>query len=117
MKTAVSPRVVPSRFGAEFTPTTPTHAHFLLFFEGGIVRVCDMDDGCRSVTNDAEHVVRNILAHLRQVAELRLPIVYEDTDGRWDQLAHDGVQFTGFVSLGASTEEDAVRLVREGYTA
>lgn len=47
--------------------------------------------GGRSVTNDAETVVHNVLA--------RFPgyrIVYRDTDGQWDELVHNGRDFVKF---------------------
>lgn len=46
-----------------------------------------------SVTNDADEVVKWCLRKFP-----RHRIVYRDTDGRWDQLCHDGEKFTGFKS-------------------
>ncbi|PWJ81556.1 hypothetical protein C7441_11088 [Pseudaminobacter salicylatoxidans] len=52
-------------------------------------------DNCRddlpSVTNDAERVVSECLAYY---GEKR--IIYRDSDGRWDELLHTGIQFRGF---------------------
>lgn len=51
---------------------------------------CDTHGG-RSVTNAAEEVV----AFLLPLYPGRR-IIYRDTEGRWDELAHDGKKFTGF---------------------
>lgn len=52
-------------------------------------------DNCRpgamSITNDAENVV---LECLGRYGERR--IIYRDSDGRWDELLHTGIQFRGF---------------------
>lgn len=45
----------------------------------------------RSITNDAEHVVRQVL---RRFPDHR--IFYIDTMGYCDELVHDGREFTGF---------------------
>lgn len=47
--------------------------------------------GSKSVTNDAERVVQECLGIY---GERR--IVYRDSDGRWDELLHTGIQFRGF---------------------
>jgi len=44
-----------------------------------------------SVTNDAENVVYKIV---NKYGDKR--IIYRDSDGRWDELLHDGDQFTGY---------------------
>lgn len=55
---------------------------------------CDDDNYyAMSVTNDAENVVR----YLMNIFELKgKRIFYIDTDGRVDELEHDGEKFTGF---------------------
>ncbi len=45
----------------------------------------------KSVTNDAENVVQQIL---NLYGNRR--IMYCDSDNRWDELLHDGNKFTGF---------------------
>lgn len=47
----------------------------------------------RSVTNDAEAVVYELF-NRHKIGDKR--IVYKDSDGRWDELLHDGDQFTDF---------------------
>lgn len=48
----------------------------------------------RSVTNDAEAVVYELMNKYAFPPNIR--IVYKDSDGRWDELLHDGDQFSGF---------------------
>ena len=59
-----------------------------------VVWIRDRDeDGARSVTNDAERVVRELL---ERFAPETPRIIYRDSMGRWDELKHDGARFTGF---------------------
>lgn len=51
----------------------------------------DLDLGGMSVTNAAEEVVQQLLATYGNKK-----IVYQDTEGQWDELIHDGIQFTDF---------------------
>lgn len=55
------------------------------------VFIKDLDLGGMSVTNDAENVVAQILAEYGNKK-----IIYQDTMGEWDELLHDGTQFTDF---------------------
>jgi hypothetical protein len=48
----------------------------------------------RSVTNDAEHVVKQIYLDYAITDETR--IFYEDSDGQIDELLHVGERFNGF---------------------
>ena len=54
------------------------------------VYIADLDIGM-SVTNDAEAVVAELIPRFEGKR-----IVYKDTDGRWDELIHDGNQFIDF---------------------
>ena len=51
------------------------------------------DDGSISVTNDAEHVVRDI--HQRHP---NYRVIYRDSQGQWDELVHSNGTLTGFVT-------------------
>lgn len=69
-----------------------------------VIALIDRNMTGRSVTNDAENVIK----YLRLFADLSSTdvVVYMDSEGRWDQLKHDGVVFKGFnvygfFSLGA----------------
>ena len=73
----------------------------------GIICIEDKCDGNQmSVTNNAENVVIDMLEHYGDC-----PIVYRDTEGRWDELKHDGKKFTGFRALNAETMREAIELL------
>ena len=56
------------------------------------VFIIDLDSGFTSVTNDAENVVSYLY---NRFGNRRF--IYRDTMGRWDELAHDHGNFTGFL--------------------
>jgi hypothetical protein len=56
------------------------------------VFLVDLNLGNRSVTNDAENVVRKILSEHGRTRK----IVYRDSMGDWDELIHDGETFLDF---------------------
>ena len=74
----------------------------------GVVCIVDSDQGM-SVTNAAEAVIAELFK--AGVVPAAGPVVYRDTDGRWDQLVVDGGKFAGFKSLNESTQADAVAKV------
>ena len=60
---------------------------------GGLMVVLIEDlNGPMSVTNDAEAVVRELIASGWGAYRF----MYKDSMGNWDELLHDGKQFTGF---------------------
>jgi hypothetical protein len=68
-------------------------SYSLVAKEDGKIWIIDNDDG-RSVTNSAEEVV----AELIKVHGPGNRIFYRDTDGRWDELKHDGKRFVYFAA-------------------
>lgn len=56
-----------------------------------IIFIRDLDLGKVSVTNDAEAVVREV-----NFAHPGKRIVYQDSDGFWDELIHDDGNFIEF---------------------
>jgi len=83
------------------------HANFL--------GIADANRGGRSITNDAERVVSELLATTQLLPHQRL--LYRDTLGRWDELVHDGHHFTGFRPIGADSFVDAVHRARSAQGA
>jgi hypothetical protein len=84
-----------------------------------VVRVEDLSEhhGNRTVTNAAEDVVALVVHWWPRIGLDGLPIVYRDSEGRWDQLRVErrrpyGTVFAGFGALGARTEDEAVAAVR-----
>lgn len=71
-----------------------------------LVRDVGGNNGAMSVTNDAEDVVRFVLEHHNWDQDVR--ILYEDTDGTWDELQHDGTGFLSFRIWGAARWQDIV---------
>lgn len=79
-------------------------AHFSSEVVDGVICIEDADDGAASVTNDAEAVVEFVVDAFGD-----RPIVYRDTDGRWDGLGHNGNRFTDFIMIGAHDRPNAIR--------
>lgn len=63
----------------------------------------DLDKGNRSVTNDAEQVIADIVAEKGHLTGYR--IFYRDSEGMWDELLVKDDQFAGFAPLQKSDEE------------
>lgn len=57
---------------------------------GKMVFIVDNDVGV-TITNDAENVVKDVLAKYPNHR-----IIYRDTDSNWDELLHWNGAFTGF---------------------
>lgn len=99
--------------GDEDAPAEMPRSIFNYRLSRDVVVVEDLHDDANqamSVTNDAERVVSYL--HGTGILENRR-LVYRDTDGRWDELKHDGHgKFVGFAPIGALTEEAAVAAAR-----
>lgn len=50
--------------------------------------------GCMSVTNAAEEVIRDLIR--KGLLSSGKRVYYTDTEGRIDELCHNGMAFTGF---------------------
>ena len=94
---------------------TMTKSAFLVMHpEDGIVAVFDNmheEPGAISVTNDAD----NVVAALTETGDLQpgIRLIYQDTEGRWDEMRHDGKgAFLGFRSLDAKSLDMAIECVR-----
>ncbi|MHB9836811.1 hypothetical protein Q8F57_018420 [Paraburkholderia terrae] len=73
--------------------------------EEDFVCIIDHDKGGRSVTNDAENVIADLIAAGIDVA--RYSVIYRDTAGIWDWMCTAGGAFSGFISLDALSKEVA----------
>lgn len=81
-------------FGGERAAAGERHAHYdvVKMDPPAAVWIRDrVEDGVISVTNDAEHVVRELVARFGNVR-----VFYLDSMSNWDELKHDGGTFTGF---------------------
>lgn len=85
-------------------PSGIPRADYTWHLDGEVVVIVDLDRG-RSVTNDADRVIEDLIA-----AGLRIDdyaVIYLDTMKRWDGLAtHDG-RFAGFIPLGKTDYAEA----------
>lgn len=76
---------------------------------GGEVLVVIDHDKDRSVTNDAAAVIAEISQALGGLYDR--PVVYRDTQGRYDGIEHDGHRFLGFYPVGTYDQDEAVAFV------
>jgi hypothetical protein len=72
---------------------------------GRVIMVIDLNNGGTSVTNDAEAVVAHVAAKYGLDGRR---ILYRDTAGLWDELAHASGAFAGFRPLRETTLDRAV---------
>lgn len=77
------------------------------------------DAGGRSITNDAVRVIADLALELGGLG--RMPVIYRDTDGVYDGLAHDGFRFCGFFPIRVGCLNEALATLapadphRDGY--
>jgi hypothetical protein len=84
--------------------------YFVVGFHHDFVGIADANQGGMSVTNDAEHVVAELLETRQLLPSQRL--LYRDTASSWDELLHDGRRFIGFRHIGGDSFGDAIRRAR-----
>jgi hypothetical protein len=81
-------------------------SRFNLRVEDGALLLEDLNlPGTVSITNNAEEIVSAQLRAQCVAGEPPPRILYRDTDGRWDELKHDNVRFTGFAPIDAATRQ------------
>ena len=85
--------------------------HFNMQIDGGVVILIDLTTGV-SVTNAADEVVKEVVFVMGTDSGFR--IIYRDTMGGFDGLAHRGERFIGFVPLNTHDRNVAVDLARRG---
>jgi hypothetical protein len=84
--------------------------YFVIGLHHDFVGIADANQGGKSVTNDAERVVAELLQTRQLFPNQRL--LYRDTASSWDELLHDGSRFTGFRHIGGDSFGDAIRRAR-----
>lgn len=62
--------------------------------DGAVVRIIDLDQGGKSVTNDAENVIARLVKAGVPVDDRH--VIYRDSDGNWDQMLTKGGAFARF---------------------
>lgn len=78
--------------------------------EDGIACIIDHDHG-RSVTNDAENVISDLLKSGLNLDAM--PVIYRDTAGTWDQLVVENDRFSGFRTINKESKEAAKQMALE----
>lgn len=85
-------------------------SHWTFEVRDGFVLVIDLGTGM-SVTNDAEAVILALAQLVPDFATKR--VLYRDTEGTWDEIAHADGEFECFRYIGTQTPEEAMaRLLR-----
>jgi lipopolysaccharide biosynthesis regulator YciM len=77
-------------------------------FKDGVHVIIDQDKG-RSVTNDAEMVIRDLR---RSNIDLTLPVIYRDSMGQYDRMLVRNDKFVDFAPLRTRDLKMAITLVR-----
>lgn len=77
--------------GASPLATRAGSTYAIVLMTPDIIYLRDLDLGTMSVTNDAERVVAALNA-----THPGKRFIYRDSNGRWDELLHDGPTFKGF---------------------
>lgn len=65
-------------------------------------------DGTRSVTNDAEDVVKFLISS--NLLEKGKRLIYRDTESTYDEIIHNGIEFVAFKFL---RNEDVQKILGE----
>ena len=84
--------------------------YFVIGFHHDFVGIADAKRDGRSVTNDAELVVQELLQSRQLRPTQRL--LDRDTMSHWDELLLDGRRFTGFRHVGGDSFGDAIGRAR-----
>lgn len=92
--------------------TRAAKAHWTEIEVDGVLCLEDQNDifQTMTITNDAEAVVRALLAEGSLKPGQKL--IYRDTEGDWDELRHDGEKFIGFGPLREREREIAIMKVK-----
>ncbi|WP_445500643.1 DUF6011 domain-containing protein [Microvirga sp. G4-2] len=77
---------------------------------GDVICIVDLDRGGKSVTNDAENVIEDLVADGYDLSKLR--VIYKDTLGIWDELVVRDGRFAGFKSINERSRDAALGKIR-----
>ena len=84
-------------------------ANYTTDIVGDVICVEDLDRGGPSVTNAAVAVIQH-LAYMRFDLD-HMPVIYRDSDGRWDEMLVRDRRFVGFAPIGATTRCEALEVI------
>jgi hypothetical protein len=72
-------------------------ADYTVTLHDDVIAIVDLNLGNVSVTNDAEWVIRDLVAMGHKVDRMR--VIYRDSAGQWDRMATKGRRFRKFLAL------------------
>ena len=76
------------------------------FHRRGVVILYDHDDGRRSLTSAMDSVVPYLYG--RGILTAKRVLIYRDSNGTFDGVAHAKGRFVGFIPLGSKTRSGAI---------
>lgn len=85
---------------------------YTLTIDGAVLCCVDIKRG-RSITNGAEEVIADLAAHFPDSFD-GYRVIYRDTEGTWDGIAHRGPAFLRFVALRTADRARAIAMARIG---
>jgi hypothetical protein len=88
--------------------------HFAMHVEDGVILLIDRGTGV-SITNAAEIVIAELDLLLGDDLELKR-VIYRDTMGGWDGLAHERGKFIRFVPLNTRDRTEAIARANDPTT-
>lgn len=104
----------------ERTDTAANRSDYIFHINGKhekqVLVIEDLDRGGMSVTNNIETVLTEIADEIG-TSIYQIPIVYRDSDGRYDGINGENLRYNPFYSIGAGEEKDAVKAAIERSTA
>lgn len=91
---------------------TDTGCEFGYEVKDNFIIIVDLNTG-RSVTNDAENVIKKICVNTNIDPE-KYNILYRDTQGRWDGLKlMPSLRSVGFIPIGGNNEKEAIDIFKK----
>ena len=84
----------------------------------GVICIEDLNEGGKSVTNDAEAVITDLRDRKRVLVDGRgrpRRVIYRDSTGRWDEMVVRDNRFAHFAPIGETDRQAALdKILGEG---
>lgn len=87
-----------------------SRAEYSYSVEFPFICIIDHNTGARSVSNDAERIIADLVAEGIRVDEY--VIIYQDSEGVWDRMLTDRGWFVGFLSINERDKDQAKRVIK-----
>ncbi|WP_157266396.1 DUF6011 domain-containing protein [Azohydromonas aeria] len=92
----------------------PPRSTYSWTVEDGVICIVDLNGG-KSVTNDAENVIADLVTAGAPVDTM--PVIYRDSVGVWDELAVADSRFSTFRSVHERDKGAATAIVKARYSS